>query len=187
MIRGSVVVSIVTLLVGLGLTVPALAKGPESATLTGPDIGEPIEFFDQRPAKDVQSPPSRILDLTHLWRGGPPPMKSPPGDLGEAHTITWVNMGPPSASVEERTIVQHIYLDAEGGPLIHTPDQPGLDNWGDNVKGWFEARPGLEEAIEEIVVTATESEETPTPAWVLPAIAFGAVVGLTSLGRRLSP
>lgn len=187
MIRGSVVASIVTLLVGLGLAVPALAKGPESATLTGPGVGEPIEFFDQRPAKDVQSPPSRILDLTHLWRGGPPPMASPPGDLGEAYTITWVNMGPPSTSVEERTIVQHIYLDAEGGPLIHTPDQPGLESWGGNVEGWFEAPQVLEEVIEDIVATASESEETAIHAWLLPAIALGAVAGLTAVGHRLSP
>lgn len=178
-------VSVIALLM-FGLATSALAKGPESGTLEGPGITEPIEFFDQRPAKEVQPAPSRLLDLTQLWRGAPPPT-SPPTDLGDPYTITWVNMGPPSATVEERTIVQHIYPDAEGGPLIHTPDQPGLEGWGDSIKGWFEAPQELEEVIEDIVATVAESEETGIHAWLLPAIAFGTIAGLTGLGRRLSP
>lgn len=169
-----------------GLAASALAKGPKSGTLEGPGITEPIELFDQRPAHEIQPSPSRLLDLTQLWRGAPPPT-SPPTDLGDPYTITWVNMGPPSATVEERTIVQHIYLDAERGPLIHTPHQPGLEGWGDSVKGWFEAPQVLEEVIEDIVATASESEETAIHAWLLPAIAFGTIAGLTGLGRRLSP
>ncbi len=186
MIRGAVVVSIVTLLVGLGLAVPVLAKGPESGSLSGPGITKPIEFFDQRPAHEIQLSPSRLLDLTQLWRGAPPPT-SPPTDLGDPYTITWVNMGPPSATMEERTIVQHIYLDAQDGPLIHTPDQTGLEGWGDDVKGWFEAPQVLEDVIEDIVATASESEETAIHAWLLPAIALVAVAGLTAVGHRLSP
>lgn len=169
-----------------GLAASALAKGPESGTLEGPGITEPIEFFDQRPAREIRPSPSRLLDLTQLWRGAPPPI-SPPANLGEAYTITWVNMGPPSATVEERTIVQHIYLDAEGGPLIHTPDQPGLEGWGKGATGWFEAPQVLEEVIEDIVATGSESEDMGIHAWLLPAIAFGAVAGLAGLGRRLSP
>lgn len=177
-------VSVLTILM-FGLAVPALAKGPESGTLSGPGIAEPIELFDQRPAQEIQPPPSRLLDLTHLWRGAPPPT-SPPANLGEAYTITWVNMGPPSATAEERTIVQHIYLDAEGGPLIHTPDQPGLEGWGDGVTGWFEATALLKDTIKEIAAMAKGSEETATPAWLLPVVAFGTVTSLTGLGRRLS-
>lgn len=112
-------------------------------------------------------------------------MESTPKQLGEAYTIKWVNSGPPSASVDERTIVQHIYLDAEGGPLIHTPAQIGLDGWGHHAKGWFKAPDGLEKAIEDIVAKERANEETSTQAWLLSAIAFAAVLGLTGLGRRL--
>jgi hypothetical protein len=45
-------------------------------------------------------------------------------------------------------ITQLLYLDAQGGPLIHTPDQKNLENWGPGVTGWFAAPEGLRDTLE---------------------------------------
>lgn len=167
----------------------ALAKGPETGTLSGPGIEEPIVFLDQmRPHEtyDIE-PPATLLGVTGLWYPPMPWEATPAGDLGDPYTVRWVNMGPLGLSVLERTIVQHIFLDAEGGPLIHTPEQVGLEGWGDDVIGWFQAPDGIEEAIDAVEEWAGESPPETAPApWALPAIALAAVIGLTGLGRRLA-
>lgn len=180
------------------MTAPAaLAKGPESATLSGPDIDEPIELVNQA----RQDPgPTEMLRLSGLWYGpGTEPVSTPPESLGIPYVLTWVSMAPSGDSLqqkslvfEQRAIVQYLYLDADGGPLIHTPDQVGLDGWGGDVIGWFEAAEDLRPAVEEIIsqagssekAEASPAEETPPaePAWLLPALALEAVVGLVLWG-----
>jgi hypothetical protein len=177
------------LLVTAGFAATALAKGPETGTLSGPGIEMPIVFLDQtRPHEtyDVE-PPITLLEVTGLWYAPVPGEATPLADLGEPYTVQWVNMG--GGSLIDRTIVQHIYLDAEGGPLIHTPDQIGLERWGDGVVGWFKAKDGIEKAIDAVMEWAGESptEKPKAAPWTLPAIALAAVIGLIGLGRRLTP
>ncbi len=135
----------------VGSIAPATAKGPESATIIGPGIDQPMELI--RPDNVEQM--SRLMEQTGLWYGTgdlPRPLAGPTGDLGPAHTLTWVNGGPPGASVQARTIQQLIYLDAEAGPLIHTPAQESLENWGAGVIGWFAAPSGLSDTLAELGV-----------------------------------
>lgn len=180
-----------------GLAVMAGAKGPASGTLSGPGIDEPIEFLD--PSHDfddstLSGGPTEMLRLSGLWYGpGRSPLPNPPTDPGPAHTLTWFVMVPSGDSIEAgeivieaRSIVQHIYLEAEEGPLIHTPDQVGLKGWGDSVKGWFEAPEGLEEAIGRIVASNEAGTTASARPWLLPAIVVAAVAGLAGFGRRLS-
>jgi hypothetical protein len=179
-------VGLLSLLATTVIAAPALAKGPETGSLSGPGIEKPIVFLDQtRPheSHDNDLPPT-LLGVTGLWYPPIPWEVTPEGGLGEPHTVRWVNIG--GGSLIERTIVQLIYLDAEGGPLIHTPDQIGLDGWGDDVIGWFQAPEGIAEAIDDVIEWAGESPRETAPApWTLPAIALAAVIGLTGLGRRL--
>jgi len=176
------------LLATAGTATTALAKGPETGTLSGPGIEEPIVFLDQtRPHEtyDVE-PPTTLLRVSGLWYAPVPGETTPAGDLGEPYTVRWVNMG--GGSLIERSIVQHIYLDAEGGPLIHTPDQVGLEGWGDGVVGWFQAPDGIEDAVHAVMGWAggPPPETARAAPWALPAIALAAVIGLIGLGRRLT-
>jgi hypothetical protein len=137
----------VTVLSGIALfgsIAPAGAKGPESATISGPGIDQPIELIDGTNPDLV----ARLMEQTVLWFGGGDPLPGQPvGDLGPGYALTWVNAGPPEKSVEERTIRQVIYLEAESGPLIHTPAQDGLEGWGPGVTGWFAAPNGLRDTL----------------------------------------
>jgi hypothetical protein len=144
---GTAIVAVV--LLGVGDT--AMAKGPESATVAGPGIDQPVELIDAANPDLV----SRLMEQTGLWFGRgdlPRPIEEPLGDLGPALTLTWVNSGPPGHSVEVRTIRQLLYLYAEGGPVIHTPDQGGLAGWGPGVIGWFAAPGRLRETLGELGV-----------------------------------
>lgn len=152
---------IAALVLGLVL-IPALAclgKGPASATLSGPGIDKPITFLEEGSSFDsYRSVNTQLLSLTRLWSGGDPEPVDPPKDPGPAHIVTWVNMGPTTKSIEERTIRQYIYLQAKGGPVIHTPDQPALEGWGGRVIGWFAAPDGLEEAIDDVIAWSATPE-----------------------------
>jgi len=112
----------------------ALAKGPESATLSGPGIDGPTELNQNDPQV------GQLMELSGIWFETAQRLPNEPaGDLGPAYTLTWVNSGPPEDTVEERTIRQTLYPYAENGPLIHTPPQVGLVGWGSGVLGWSEA------------------------------------------------
>lgn len=189
------VIGALALTVVVGSSAPADAKGPTRATLTGPEIDGPVEFFDRGTGlENSQSAASRVFILTGLWGEAPPALDSTPSELGEPYTIKWLAHVASRVSIEEqtivlgeRTIVQHIYLDAEDSPLIHTPDQVGLDGWGNEAIGWFEAPSGLETAIEDILAERGSNRDDSRSAWLLSAIAFATVVGLVGLGRQLSP
>lgn len=129
---------------------PVAAKGPESLTITGPGIDRPLELIDST-AGTIPDPILRLMEQTGLWYG-PMPVEEPAGELGPAYTLTWINSGPPEKSVEQRTYRQRIYLDAENGPLIHTPAQESLSGWGPGVIGWFEAPDGLRDTLAELGV-----------------------------------
>jgi hypothetical protein len=139
----------------------AQAKGPESVTLSGPGIDKPIELIDVSKSFNTyeNDAPVTLFGLTGLWGGGSgSPAAAPPEEPGPAYTMTWVNMGPPGDPIESRTIYQYVYLNAVGGPLIHTPEQIGLDGWGAEVVGWFEAPEEIGPTIEEVIAWSTTEE-----------------------------
>lgn len=153
-------VTLLTMVLIVGLTLDALAKGPGSATLTGPGIKEPIQLIHPSISFSTyqDDAPVRLIQLTGLWYGNASPAITPPADLGTAYTLTWANPGPSSDQIEAQTIHQHIYLDAAGGPVIHTPSQVGLKGWGPEVIGWFEAPPELESTIHEVIDWSSTEE-----------------------------
>jgi hypothetical protein len=158
LIRLSVRVGMVLALVAValfGLGSPASAKGPESASITDPWDGRPIDLMCDAYSDSVV----RLVRHTGLYRSvGVQPIDEPSGELGPGHTLTWVNAGPPHESVEARTIRQVLYLDAAGGPVIHTPAQESLEGWGPGVIGWFAVSDAVRDALVELGIPLSAAE-----------------------------
>jgi hypothetical protein len=173
-------------------------------TITGPGIDRPIELMDTANS-DLMV---RLMEQTGLWYGTgdlPLPLEEPAGKLGPSFTLTWINSGPPGESVDERTMRQVIYLDAENGPVIHTPAQEALRGWGPGVIGWFAAPSGLrdtlaelgapisaassfsEQSLSEIAAdTALPERESAGTAWYLGVVGLALGVGLAgAMGDHL--
>jgi hypothetical protein len=171
---------------------PALAKGIQSATLSGPGLDHPMDV----------TPPNgdggRLSDLTGFWDVMPgqprPPTfteQAPTGQLGPRYTITWRLMTGPD---ETTAIRQDLYPDAAAGPLVHTSaGQPIFD--GTTVGGWYAAPVALRDMLQEFgvpVAGATSAEPPPanTPAARAPssddapslAVMLGAACGLALAG-----
>jgi hypothetical protein len=127
---------------------PVLAKGPESVTITGPGFEYRINLIDNENI-DLEV---KLLEQAGLWFGTAIPLTSevPEGLLNPSYTLTWVNSGPPSMSVEERTILQEIYLDTKEEPIIHTLVQDSLKDWGAGMIGWFTAPEDLEYTLADL-------------------------------------
>jgi hypothetical protein len=152
-----------------GTSDPAEAKGPESVTISGPGIERTIELMDTENFEMM----ARLMEQTGLWFGTgdlPLPIEAPAGELGAAYTLAWVNGGPADKSVEERTIRQVIYPEAENGPVIHTPPQESLQGWGPGVIGWFAASSGLRDTL--VKLGAPISAKSPSRAAANSGAAF---------------
>jgi hypothetical protein len=118
---------------------PALAKGAESVTLTGPGIGRPIKL-DTTDTGLL----GRAMTQTGLWwstRGDRPlPLEGPPpGELGPGYTLTWILYG------EDVVIRQVVYPFAQGGVVVHTPIQEWVRGRAEGA-GWFDA-PALQTTL----------------------------------------
>ena len=150
---------VVMLVVGILVTAnagTALGKGPESVTLTGPGIDSPVELMDAVDwpiSCDNSCPPDpmvRLMEQSGLWYATgdlPIAIDEPQGNLGARHVLTWIRGGFADETVEERTIHQFIYLQADDGPVVHTPAQEGLAEWGSGVTGWFLASDDLADIL----------------------------------------
>ena len=165
----------------VGFSDPVSAKGPESATIAGPGIDRPIELMATANPDLV----TRLMQQTGLWftyGDIPHPLGEPLPELGQSYTLTWVNGVPPGKSVDERTIVQMIYPDAENGPVIHTPEQEALrGGWGPTAIGWFSAPSGLRDTLAELgvpITAAAPSSQEGTSVWIIGVVGFILVVGL---------
>jgi hypothetical protein len=135
---------------------PVQAKGPESLTISGPGFDQPVNFMDDNNYETRAD----LLEQTGLWYGTGKLLSTEEikGELGPRYTFTWVNAGPPSLSIEERTIIQYIYLKAAGGPIIHTPPQDSLKEWGSGTIGWFAAPDGLGDTLAKLGVPGFGSQ-----------------------------
>lgn len=156
MSRRTVIVLVVVSILVLANAGIAFGKGPESVTLTGPGIDSPVELMDvvDWPIScDNGCPPDpmvRLMEQSGRWYATgdlPIAIDEPEGDLGPRHVLTWIRGGFADEPVEERTIHQFIYLQADDGPVIHTPEQEGLVDWGSGIVGWFRASDDLPETL----------------------------------------
>ncbi len=153
------------------LAIPAFAKGPAKATISGPGIEEPIELFSRQPyTSEAQENLNKLMEMSGIWFASHLAVKiDQPSDLGEPITLTWG---------EPYSIEQHIYFGAKDGPVIHTPKQPGLDGWGGDAIGWHRVEGDLEGTLEALGFSYSSTQ--PKPEWNLP---FGllAIIGVASI------
>jgi hypothetical protein len=103
----------------LGLMVPAFAKGPTGATITGPGIDQPIELGmeDDLLWTIAEQSGFNAMMFEHPLEPGSGPLKMPPvGDLGPFYVITFY-MG-------DMAIPLEIYPNAPLGPIADSPANP---------------------------------------------------------------
>lgn len=136
--RTSLVLTI-ALLASLALPSLAGAKGPTSATMSGPGIGG-VKHLNGN--SEGGGPPGQLGTLTmsggffpQVFAEVPDPTHStrPPGSLGPRYTIAYVVPGPNGNSV----LRQDFYPYAKPLPLTYM--QPGQTFWGGQKThgGWF--------------------------------------------------
>ena len=200
---GRLIVLLAVMVVVLASSAVALAKGPESVTIIGPGIDEPIELMDSVDwpvSCEETCPPDpmvRLMEQTGLWypTGDTPiAVDQPTGDLVPGYTLTWIRGGFSEEPVVERTFHQFLYLDAEGGPFVHTPVQAGLQDWGGDTFGWYKASEGLPDTLSEMgtplpgsALAAPSSEATTTPFGLLAVLAaFAITIMVLLICRRLA-
>jgi hypothetical protein len=127
-------VAVAVVLVAAG---PASAKGPVSATITGPGIDDPIEVLEVVSADDT----GVWLTLSNMADPAVLPT-APKTDLGPRHTLVW-KMSGPKGSIP---VHQYLYLEADGGPLAYTePGQPFID--GVTTEQWYRMPTRVRDAL----------------------------------------
>lgn len=167
----------------------AVAKGPESVTITGPGIDSQIELMDavDWPISCDESCPDdpmvKLMEQTGIWyaTGDLPTALDQPesGELGPRHALTWIRSGAPGEPVKERRIRQFFYLRAENGPLIHTREQVGLNAWGSGVVGWSKAPYGIVDTLSQLGAPLSKTEASQSGELkVVDPVGFLILVGL---------
>jgi hypothetical protein len=135
--------AIVGALAALVATAPAAAKGPSTASLTGPGLDHALPVKGEGES-GPGTPLGSLVELggffPQVFLQVPDPTKRtrPAGDLGPRYRITYRVPGPHETS----TLVQDVYPYAKTPVTYMSPDQRF---WGVNHThgGWFVAGPGL--------------------------------------------
>jgi hypothetical protein len=142
---------------------PSLAKGPTSATITGPGGTATVtvgvyQYVDEDPFWDFRDE-SGVIPLAFMDDGRSE--QRPAGDLGEPLKVTW-DMG-------YSDIVQFLYMNAQGGPVTHVEPDPANGVRG----GWHKAGPGLAVALEELGIEIPPPSPWAQIARILLALTVG--------------
>ncbi|HEY3142975.1 MAG TPA: hypothetical protein VGJ86_17685 [Acidimicrobiales bacterium] len=175
----------VVAVIGFGGT--AWAKGPQSASITGPGLDEPIELTMQGGDGNQIV---RLMALSGVWEGsetgGPERLSSKPtGDLGSKYTVIWSILVPNNdGQLEDRVAYRKdIYPDAAGGPVIYTPAQEDT-GVGVGTTGWARGTAGLWRVLGEVGVPVADRPVPSTPEapagdpWWVPGALLAGALGL---------
>jgi len=173
------------------LPVAALAKGPSSASVSGPGLLGSVPV----PGEGEGGYGTPLGDLVSaggffpaMFGQSPDPMSKakPKGLLGPRYTVTYVVPGPNGKS----TIVQQIYPYAKPDPVTYM--KPGQAFWGDQrtYGGWFRGSAQLKAALVRIGLPASPPAEGGAGFWSTGAIAglaagLAAALGLAAAGFAL--
>lgn len=148
---------LLVLVLALVLPASAAAKGPASASITGPGLSEPVSIK----GKGESGPGTPLGDVTlgggffpAMYGESPDPMlkQRPKGDLGPRYTLTFVVPGPNNV---KSVVHQDVYPYAKPVPVTYM--KPGMPFW-DGQKtygGWFLATPELKAGLLEAGLPAT--------------------------------
>ena len=162
------------------LAMPALAKGPSQARITGPGLVHAIVVT----GGGEPGQPGRLASLaerTNLFTvlfgalgnmPAPARLRTPPpqASLGLRYTVIYTVPGvTPQGSEQFGRIRQDLYPSAAGGPVIYTP--PGQRGFGQplQVTGWLRGGPQLTHTLARLGVPPTAGKQTARPPRISPA------------------
>jgi hypothetical protein len=136
--------------VALSVAAGASAKGPESASLTGPGLEQRSLTFAGNGEMGQGTPLGTLVDATGFFaqmygQTPDPTLKTRPrGTLGPHYRITYVVPGP--NGIRSR-VVQHVYPFAKPTPLTYI--SPKQQYWGSRLAhgGWFRSTVALRQAL----------------------------------------
>jgi len=174
-------------LAALVATAPAAAKGPSTASLTGPGLDHALPVKGQGEGGSGTPLGSLVMvggffPQVFLETPDPTTRTRPAGDLGPRYRVMYRVPGPNGTS----TLVQDVYPYAET-PVTYM--SPGLHFWGTNRThgGWFVAAAGLKAAL-----VKAGLPESPPPArgasfpwgWMVAGVLAVVVLLALTLSRR---
>ena len=149
---------LVLFLAAVALPTAALAKGAESATLSGPGLKKAGILITGGGEPGSGTPLSQLADeagfFPQVFGQSPDPLltAAPKGPLGPAYTIGWVMPGP---SGTKSTIVQTVYPYAKPDPLTYLkPGQTFFDGQT-TLGGWYQTPVRLKSDLVAIGIPAT--------------------------------
>lgn len=196
MIRRACAVLAVAILGCLMLGTPAHAKGPSSATVSGPGMEPQTVRWQYRPGNTRPNLDelTAATGLFRVWPGGRPGKRTAPdGDLGPRYTVVYKLGG---------SLRQHLYPLASSGELVFTPRQ--MVNGEPMRAGWRSAS-GLDAILTELGAdldrAAALTADRAAPAdhddatagaggwlvpWGLVAVVAGGLVAASAVRGRLT-
>jgi hypothetical protein len=133
-----------TLVVALALPALAVAKGPSSASISGPGLDRSLAIRGggEAPGTPLGTLASASGFFAQMFGQSPDPTLAarPRGTLGPRFTAVYVVPGPNN---NESRVVQHLYPYAK--PFALTYMKPGQKFWDDQkaLGGWYRASAGL--------------------------------------------
>ena len=135
-------------LAALAVTAPASAKGPSTASLSGPGLDGALPVKGEGESGGGTPLGSLVMlggFFPEVFGQSPDPTTRtrPVGDLGPRYRVVYRMPG----SNRESTIVQDVYPYAKPSPLTHM--RAGQRFWGGmrTKGGWFASDPGLKQAL----------------------------------------
>jgi hypothetical protein len=175
-------------LAALAATAPASAKGPSTASMTGPGLGHPLRIAGYGEG-GFNTPLGALVQwggfFAQVFGQDPDPTTRtrPAGDLGPRYRVVYRVPGPSNTG---STIVQDIYPYAKPAAVTHM--RAGQRFWGsERTKGgWVVADPGLKAAL----VKAGLSKSRPPASgrdsfpWIWTGVGMGAIALLLILALR---
>ena len=141
----------------LALPTLALAKGPSSASITGPGLNQLLAVNGQGEG-GLGTPLGNLVDLGGFFpqmygQSADPTLRhQPKGTLGPRYTVTYVVPGPNNTKSK---VVQSVYPYAKPVPLTFM--RPGQSFWGSRrtYGGWFRSTFSLKDILVKAGLPAT--------------------------------
>jgi hypothetical protein len=150
-------VAAAALVAALALPTVAAAKGPESASITGPGLNQLLAVNGQGEGGNA-TPLGNLVDLggffPQMYGQSPDPTlrHQPKGTLGPRYLVTYVVPGP--SNIKSR-IIQSVYPFAKPVPLTFM--KAGQKFWGtrETRGGWFRSTSDLKRILVQAGLPAT--------------------------------
>lgn len=172
-------VAAATLVVAVMLPSLAAAKGPASASISGPGLDGPLAIGGD--GEGPGTPLGTLVDASgffpQMYGQSPTPTlrRQPKGTRGPRYGVVYVVPGPNGISSR---VVQQVYPYAEPTPLSYM--RRGQSFWGSRktLGGWFRASGDLKTLLVRVGLPATAP---PTSSGSSPARAIGPIAGVFAL------